>query len=90
MDYTNVRTSSDLQIEESVEHLRNTALLLHTKRSSRHNNCRIGGLMFDSIYLKFNSKQVFYPGFSKRNTTSVQAPILGKRVLLADKSAAAC
>ena len=30
---------------------------------------------------------VFYPGFSRRNITSVQAPILGKKILLADKSA---
>ena len=27
-------------------HLRIVALLLHTQRSSRHKNCRIGGLMF--------------------------------------------
>ena len=40
-----------------VEHLRNTALLLRTQRSSRHKDCRIGGLLSDSIYLKFNSKQ---------------------------------
>ena len=33
-------------------HLRNVALLMRTQRSSRHKNCRIGGLMFDSIYLK--------------------------------------
>ena len=38
--------------------------------------------MFDSRQLQ----TVFYPGFSKRNTTSVQAPVLGKRILLADKS----
>ena len=38
-------------------HLRNVALLLRVQRSSRHKNCRIGGLMFDNIYLKFNSKQ---------------------------------
>ena len=37
--------------------LRNIALLLHMQRSSRHKNCRMGGLMFDSICLKFNSKQ---------------------------------
>ena len=36
-----------------VGHLRNVALLLHTQRSGRHKNCRIGGLMFDNIY---NSK----------------------------------
>ena len=29
---------------------------------------------------------VFYPGFSKRNITSIQAPILSKKILLADKS----
>ena len=28
----------------------------------------------------------FYPGYSKRNVTSVQAPVLGKENLLADKS----
>ena len=38
-------------------HLRNIALLLRTQRSSRYMNCRIGGLMFDTINLKFNSKQ---------------------------------
>ena len=31
-------------------------------------------------------RNIFYPGFSKRNSTSVQTPILGKRILLADKS----
>ena len=40
-----------------VGHLRNVALLLLAQKSSRHKNFRIGGLMFDSIYLKFNSKQ---------------------------------
>ena len=65
-------------------HLRNVALSLRAQRSSRHKNCRIGGLMFNSIYLKIQLQTVFYPGFSKRNTTSV--PILGKRTLLADKS----
>ena len=39
-----------------VGHLRNVALLLHAQRSGRHKNCRIGGLMFDNIYLKLNSK----------------------------------
>ena len=38
-------------------HLRNVALLLHVQRSSRHKKCRIDGLKFDNIYLKFNSKQ---------------------------------
>ena len=66
--------------------VKHSALLLHAQRSSRPKNCRIGGLMFDSMYLKFNSKQYSTLGFSKRNTTSVQAPILGKRILLADKS----
>ena len=44
--------------------------------------------MFDSIILEIQLQTVFYQGFSKRNTctTSVQASILGKRVLLADKS----
>ena len=36
-----------------VGHLRNTALVLRSQRSSRHMNFRMGGLMFDS---KFNSK----------------------------------
>ena len=40
-----------------VEHLRNPALLLCAQRFSKHKNCRIGGLLSDSIYLKFNSKQ---------------------------------
>ena len=44
-----------------VGHLRNVALLLHTQRSRRHKNCRIGGLMFNSIYLKFNSKESKQP-----------------------------
>ena len=59
MDYTNVRTLSSLQIEELINArtLKKRALLLHVQRSSRHKNCRVGGLMFDSIYLKFNSKQ---------------------------------
>ena len=39
--------------------------------------------MFDR---KFNSKQSSTPDFSERNTTSVQTLILGKRILLADKS----
>ena len=33
-----------------LRHLKNVALLLRAQRSSRHKNCRIGGLMFDSIY----------------------------------------
>ena len=65
-------------------HLQNVALLLRVQRSSRHKNCRIGGLMFDNIEIQLQT--VFYLGFSKRNTTSVQAPILGKRILLVDKS----
>ena len=40
--------------------------------------------MFDSMYLKFNSKQSSTRDIG--NTTSVQAPVLGKRILLADKS----
>ena len=28
----------------------------------------------------------FYPGYSKQNITSVQAPVLGKKGLLADKA----
>ena len=65
-----------------VGHLRNTALVLRAQRSSRHMSFRMGGLMFDS---KIQLQTVFYRGFSKRNTTSVQTPILGKRILLADK-----
>ena len=38
-----------------VGHLRNVALLLRAQRSRRHKNYRIGGLMFDSIYLTPNS-----------------------------------
>ena len=64
-------------------HLRNIALLLRAQRSSRHKNCRTGGLIY---ILEIQLQTVFYPGFSKRNTTSVQAPILGKRILPADKS----
>ena len=33
--------------------------------------------------LEIQLQTVFYPGFSKRN---IQAPILGKKILLADKS----
>ena len=36
--------------------LRNVVLMLHTQLSSRHKNCRIGGLIINT-YLKFNSKQ---------------------------------
>ena len=50
---TRLRTSCNLQIEELI----NGLTLSCTQRSTRHKNCRIGGLMFDSIYLKFNSKQ---------------------------------
>ena len=53
--------------------------------SSRLKNCRIGRLMSHNQYSKLQT--VFYPGFSRRNITSVQAPILGKKILLADKSA---
>ena len=60
-------------------HLRNVALLLRVQRSSRHKNCRIGGLMFDSIYLKFNSKQ--------SSTRDLAKEILHLfKILLADKS----
>ena len=31
-------------------------------------------------------QKVFYPGFSKPNITYVQAPILWKKILLADKA----
>ena len=39
--------------------------------------------MFDSIHLKFNSKQSSTRNLG--NPTSVQAPVLGKKILLADK-----
>ena len=45
----------------------NVAFLLHAQRSSR-----IGEIQLQTV---------FYLGFSKRNITSVQAPILGKRIL---------
>ena len=64
-----------------VGHLRNVALLLHSQRSSRHKNFRIGGYILET-----QLQTVFYLGFSKRSVTSVQAPILGKRILQADKS----
>ena len=69
-----------------IGHLRNTALLLCTQRSSRHKDCKISGLIFDSIIiLEIQLQTVFYLGYSKRSTASVQAPTLGKRILLADK-----
>ena len=39
-----------LQVEGLIDvgYLRNIALLLRAQRSSRHKNCRIGGLMFDN------------------------------------------
>ena len=45
----------------------------------------VHGLMFDNHILEIQLQTVFYPGFSKQNITSVQAPILGKKILLADK-----
>ena len=36
--------------------------------------------------LEIQLQTVFYPGFSKRNITSVQASVLEERILLADKS----
>ena len=36
--------------------------------------------------LEIQLQTVFYPGYSKRNITSVQAPVLRKKNLLADKS----
>ena len=59
-------------------HLRNVALLLRVQRSSRHKNCRIGGLMFDNICLKFNSKQ--------SSTRDLAKEIHLFKILLADKS----
>ena len=41
--------------------------------------------MFDSIILEIQLQAVFYPRFSKRNSTSVQVPTY-PRILLADKS----
>ena len=38
-----------------VGHLGSVTLLLRMQWSRRHKNCRIGGLMFDSIYLTPNS-----------------------------------
>ena len=51
-------------------------------------NCRIGGLMFDSIYLKFNSKQSSTRDLAKEIHVLHLFKHLssGKRVLLADKS----
>ena len=37
-------------------HLRNVALLLRAQRSSRHKNCRIGGLMFDNQHTQWRSQ----------------------------------
>ena len=37
-------------------HLRNVALLLRAQRSSRHKNCRIGGLMFDDQHTQWRSQ----------------------------------
>ena len=36
--------------------------------------------------LEIQLQTVFYPGYNKRNITSVQAPVLGKKNLLTDKS----
>ena len=63
-------------------HLRNVALLLRALRSSRHKNCRINN---NNNNCKIQFQTVFYQGFSKQNITSVQAPILGKKILLVDK-----
>ena len=75
-----------------VGHLRKTALVLCAQRSSRHINFRMGGLMFDS---KFNSKQSSTQDLAKEILHLFKhlqilhlfkhAPILGKRILLADK-----
>ena len=35
--------------------------------------------------LEVQLQTVFYLGFSKQNITSVQAPVLGKNILVADK-----
>ena len=37
-------------------HLRNVALLLRAQRSSRHKNCRIGGLMFNNQHTQWRSQ----------------------------------
>ena len=65
-----------------VGHLRNIALVLRAQRSSRHMNFRMGGLMFDS---KFNSKQSSTQDLAKE-ILHLFKHILGKRILLADKS----
>ena len=41
-------------------HLRNVALLLRAQRSSRHKNCRIGGLMFDNINIPSGVAKIGY------------------------------
>ena len=37
-------------------HLRNVSFLLRAQRSSRHKNCRIGGLMFDNQHTQWRSQ----------------------------------
>ena len=50
-----------------LRHLKNVALLLRTQRSSRHKNCRIGGLMFlITNMLEIQLQKVFYLGFSNK------------------------
>ena len=36
--------------------------------------------------LEIQLQTVFYPGYSVQNITSVQAPVLGKKNILADKA----
>ena len=62
----------------SIPDTRTLKLLLHTQRSSRLKNCRIGSLI---NIPEIQPQTVFYG-----NITPVQAPILGKKILLADKS----
>ena len=62
-----------------VEHLRSTALLL---RTLRHKNCRIGELLFDG--LNNSTPNSLLPWIQQKKYYICS--ILGKRILLADKS----
>ena len=44
----NFKYSSNLQIEELIDARTVKKPLLRVQRSTRHKNCRIGGLMFDN------------------------------------------
>ena len=61
--------------------------VMHNFIISGLQNCRIGGLMFDSIlYLKFNSKQSSTRDLAKEILYICSSIYPRKRVLLADKS----